>query len=133
MELKILLPSTVFAILTNVSRVSVDTNVGSYGFLPHRLDCVASLVPGILTYEIENGGVHYVAIDQGILIKTENRILVSVRNAIGGADLGKLREATEKEFRNLDEQEIKVRSAVAKLESEFIQGLKKLGQEHYGN
>ena len=112
-----------------VNRVTVDTNAGSYGFLPQRLDCVAALVPGILTYETATGGVYYVAIDEGVLIKTENEIQVSVRNAIGGADLGKLRETIEREFKNLDENERIARSAVAKLESEFIQSIKKLRQE----
>ena len=47
-------------------------------------------------------------------------VLVSVRNAIGGTDLNKLREAVEREFLNLDEQEKSVRSVMAKLESGFI-------------
>tara|TARA_R110000737_G_scaffold253886_1_gene263243 strand:+ start:2314 stop:2706 length:393 start_codon:yes stop_codon:yes gene_type:complete len=129
MDLKILLPYKVFMNSIRVNRVTVDTNAGSYGFLPKRLDCVAALVPGILTYETATGGVYYVAIDEGVLIKTENEIQVSVRNAIGGADLGKLRETIEREFKNLDENERIARSAVAKLESEFIQSIKKLRQE----
>lgn len=47
-------------------------------------------------------------------------VLVSVRNAIGVTDLDKLREAVEREFLNLDEQEQSVRSVMAKLESGFI-------------
>jgi F-type H+-transporting ATPase subunit epsilon len=129
MDLKILLPFKIFMDSTKVKRVVVDTNVGSYGFLQQRLDCVAALVPGILTYEKVTGGVHYVAIDEGILIKTGNEVQVSVRNAIGGTDLGKLRESIEVEFRNLDQRERVARTAVAKLESEFIQSIKKLRQE----
>jgi len=47
-------------------------------------------------------------------------VLVSVRNAISGLELGKLREAVEQEFLNLDEKEKSVRSVLAKLESGFI-------------
>ncbi len=129
MDLKILLPFKVFLDITDVDRIVVDTNNGSYGFLPQRLDCVSALVPGILTYETELGGVHYVAIDGGVFIKTGNKVQVSVRNAIGGADLGKLRAAIESEFKNLDEKEQNVRVAVAKLESEFIQSIKRLREE----
>ncbi len=129
MNLKILLPFKIFLELTNIVRVVVDTTNGSYGFLPQRLDCVAALVPGILTYENSNGALFYVAIDEGILIKTEKDIHVSVRNAITGADLGKLHESIEKEFKNLDESERSVRTAVAKLESEFIQNVQKLHQD----
>ena len=129
MNLKILLPFKIFMELSNIARVVVDTSNGSYGFLPQRLDCVASLVPSILTYENSNGKIFYVAIDEGVLIKTEKNIQVSVRNAIAGADLGKLHESIEKEFKNLDERERSVRTAVAKLEIEFIQNIQKLHQE----
>ncbi|EPR66366.1 ATP synthase epsilon chain [Cyclobacterium qasimii M12-11B] len=106
----------------------VDTNAGSYGFLPQRLDCVAALVPGILVYESKEGVEHYVAMDEGILTKKDEYVEISVRNAIAGANLGKLREAVESEFVNLDETERDVRKAVAKLETEFMQGIKKLRQ-----
>jgi len=129
MDLKILLPFKVFLDITDVNRIVVDTNNGSYGFLPQRLDCVSALVPGILTYETEIGGVHYVAVDGGVFIKAGNKVQVSVRNAIGGGDLGKLRTAIETEFENLDKKERNVRVAVAKLESEFIQSIKRLREE----
>ena len=58
--------------------------------------------------------------DEGILVKSGADVMVSVRNAIGGTDLGKLREAVEREFLNLDKQEQSVRSVLAKLESGFI-------------
>jgi F-type H+-transporting ATPase subunit epsilon len=88
--------------------------------LPHRLDCVAALTPGILVFETAAEGETCIAVDEGILVKTGTDVLVSVRNAIGGADLGKLREAVEQEFLDLDEQEKSVRSVLAKLESGFI-------------
>jgi F-type H+-transporting ATPase subunit epsilon len=62
------------------------------------------------------------------LIKTGREVLVAVRNAIGGANLGKLRESVEKEFMELDETERKVRSVMAKLESGFIYQLEKFSK-----
>lgn len=129
MDLKILLPYKIFSEDTNVTEVIVDTNRGSFGFLPQRLDCIAVLVPGILSYKNQNGGWKYVAIDEGVFMKTDQQILVTVRNAIGGADLGTLRESIDKEFKNLDEKEIKTRSVIAKLESEFMQKIKRLHQD----
>lgn len=128
MELHILLPFKIFLKISGVLRIVVDTNVGSYGFLPHRLDCVAALVPGILTYETKEGEERFVAMDEGILTKRDGFVEISVRNAIAGADLGKLRSAVESQFIDLDEEERDVRKAVAKLESEFIHGIKKLRQ-----
>lgn len=125
MKLKILLPYKVFIECINVNRIVFETNEGAYGLLPQRLDCVAALVPGIFTYETEDQEVHYAAIDQGILIKTGREVLVSVRNAIGGVDLGKLQETVKKTFLELDEREHKARFVMAKMESGFIQSLEK--------
>lgn len=120
MNLKILLPFKVFAEKHNVSRIVARTATGSFGLLPHRLDCVAALVPGILVFETAEEGEVYLAVDEGVLVKSGADVLVSVRNAIGGTDLGMLHEAVNQEFLNLDDQERKVRSVLAKLESGFI-------------
>lgn len=120
MNLKVLLPYKVFAEKTGVSRIVARSSEGSFGLLPHRLDCVAALVPGILVFETEAEGEVYMAVDEGVLIKSGQDVLVSVRNAIAGTDLSKLHEAVGQEFLNLNDQEKKVRSVLAKLESGFI-------------
>ncbi len=124
MNLKILLPFKVFAEIKNVISIVMETQDGSFGLLPQRLDCVAALIPGIFTYETESG-THYLAIDEGLLVKTDKQVLVSVRNAIGGADLGKLHELVEEEFLNQDENEKDLRSVMAKIEVGFMFTLEK--------
>jgi F-type H+-transporting ATPase subunit epsilon len=123
MNLKILLPFQVFAEKKDVSRIVAETLNGSFGLLPHRLDCVAALEPGILIYETESEGEVYVAVDEGVLIKAGQDVLVSVRSAIVGTDLSRLREAVEKEFLTLDENEQKIRSVMAKLEIGLVRRL----------
>ena len=120
MHLKVLLPFQVFADRIDVSRIVAETREGSFGLLPHRLDCVAALVPGILIYQTESDGEVLVAVDEGVLVKTGPDVLVSVRRAIGGTDLGQLRDAVEREFLTLDEHEQSVRLVVAKLETGFL-------------
>ena len=120
MNLKVLLPFRVFAEKTNVSRIVAETPAGSFGLLPQRLDCVAALVPGILIYETAAEGEVFVAVDEGVLVKTGPDVLVSVRRALSGTDLGQLHNAVEKEFRALDEDEQNVRAVIAKLESGFL-------------
>jgi F-type H+-transporting ATPase subunit epsilon len=129
MKLKVLLPFQIFAEKTGVSRIVAETRAGSFGLLPHRLDCVAALTPGILIYENDAEGEVFIAIDQGVLVKTGLDVLVSVRDAIGGRDLGQLREAVEREFLNLNEREQSVRSVMAKMESGFIRRLAELQHE----
>ena len=120
MNLKVLLPFKIFAEKTGVSRIVAETRGGSFGLLPHRLDCVAALAPGILIYETQEGGEVYVAVDEGVLVKTGLDVLVSVRGAIAGKDLGRLRDSVEQEFLTLDEHEQSVRSVMAKLETGFL-------------
>ncbi len=120
MNLKILLPFRIFAERTEVSRIVAETSEGSFGLLPHRLDCVASLVPGILIYETKADGEAFVAVDEGILVKTGPEVLISVRRALEGDDLAQLRASVEKEFLTLDENERSMRTAIAKLESGFL-------------
>jgi len=129
MNLKILLPYKIYAEKTGVSRIVAESRAGSFGLLPHRLDCVAALVPGILVFETEAEGEVYLAVDEGVLVKSGADVLVSVRNAIGGNNLGKLREAVEQEFLDLDEQEQSVRSVLAKLESGFVRRFAEFDRE----
>ena len=123
MNLKVLLPFQVFAEKTGVSRIVAETREGSFGLLPHRLDCVAALVPGILTYETGSEGEVFVAVDEGVLVKTGPDVLVSVRRAIGGTDLGQLHDAVEQQFLTLDKQEQSVRSVLTRMESDVIRRL----------
>ncbi len=129
MNLKVLLPFRIFATVNNVTQIVLETAEGSYGILPQRLDCVAALIPGIFTYETDDGVIHYIAVDDGILIKAGLEVFVSVRNAIGGVDLGMLRESVEKEFVRMDESEIEIRTLVAKMERDLVSGIKKLRKE----
>ena len=120
MNLKILLPFGIFADETGVSRIVAETHEGSFGLLPQRLDCVAALTPGILIYETEAGGEAYVAVDEGLLVKTGPAVLVSVRRAFGATELGQLRDTVEREFLTLNDQEQSMRSVMAKLETGFL-------------
>jgi F-type H+-transporting ATPase subunit epsilon len=115
-----LLPFKIFVNTTGVDRIVARSLQGSFGILPHRLDCAAALGPGILTYETEADGPVYLAVDQGVLVKAGMNVLVSVRNAIGGTDLDQLHEAVKKQFLDLDDQEKSVRTVLAKMESGFI-------------
>jgi len=129
MKLKVLLPYRIFAEINNVRSIVAETSEGSYGLLPQRLDCVAAIVPSIFTYETDRGETHYLAVDEGILIKAGTQVLVSVRNAFGGPDLGKLQESVENEFMKLDKSEKDVRTSMAKMESGFIYRLEKFRKE----
>lgn len=129
MHLKILLPFRVFAEHDGVSRIVAETADGFFGILPRRLDGVAALVPGILVFETGECGEQIVAVDEGVLVKAGRDVMVSVRNAVGGDDLGQLRDTVEREFLNLGERERAVRSVLAKLETSFVRRMLELRHE----
>ncbi len=129
MHLKVLLPFQVFLEKNGVSRIVAEMPGGSFGLLPHRLDCVAALAPGILTYESEADGEVFVAVDEGVLIKTGPDVLVSVRRALAGRDLSQLRDSVERQFLSHSEQEQTVRSAMAELEADLLRSMAKLQHE----
>jgi len=119
MTLAILLPWQVYAQVSGVERIVAETHDGSFGLLPHRLDCVASLAPGILTYATTEGEV-CLAIDQGVLIKTGSHVRVALRAVQAGGDLAQLRDAVATRFLAQDENERQVRNAMEKLETGFM-------------
>ena len=126
MHLKILLPFGVFASFADVTSIGVMTPAGSFGLLPHRLDCATVVSPGLLSYSTATAGEVHVAVDAGVLVKTGADVVVCVRHAIAGADLGHLRQAVEQEFLKSSEQEKSTRTALAQLESGLIRGFAEL-------
>jgi len=120
MRLKVLLPFKVFAQKEDVQRIVAKTAQGFLGLLPHRLDCVVALTPGILTWQSAAEGEVTVAVDEGLLVKAGAEVLISVRHAIGGTDVRKLHEAVTQQFLKDSAEEKELRSALTKLESGFI-------------
>ncbi|MGC9519164.1 MAG: F0F1 ATP synthase subunit epsilon [Desulfuromonadaceae bacterium] len=130
-ELQIVLPTRVFMRVEDIAHMSIDTPTGSVGFLPRRLDCVCPVIPGILAYrrhaQTED---EYIAVDTGILIKTGNKVSVSVHHAIASSNLAELEEIIHAEFEHLDEQEKLVRSISAGIETKLIRRFVEFSHEH---
>jgi len=120
MQLKVLLPFEVFAEVAEVTRIVAETPMGSFGLLEHRLDCVAPVVPGILVYETAAEGEVCLAVDSGVLVKRGTQVLVSVRRALRGKDLGALRQVVEQQFLKQDAQAQSLRRVMARLEGGFL-------------
>ena len=120
MQLEVLVPSGLFANIENVARIVAMTPAGSFGLLPHRLDCAMALSPGLLTYSTVASGDVHLAVDTGVLVKTGAHVLVCVRHALAGAHLGHLRQAVDEEMMQLSDQEKSNRLTLAHLESGLI-------------
>lgn len=123
MNLKISIPSEVVLEKTGVMRIVAESPNGYFGLLPLRLDCVACLVPGVLLFETPQEGERYVAVDEGLLVKEGSNVHVSVRNAVVANELGTIQKIIREQFLTRSEQEKRIRSMLAKLESDFIRNL----------
>lgn len=132
MKLKILQPFAVFADISNVMRIVVETEQGAFGLLPQRLDCVAVLVPGIMTYETQQQGEMFVAVNQGLLVKSGSQVLISVRYAFAGKELNELRDKIKQDFLNADAAAVRNQQALTKLETGFVRRFLSLSQNQHG-
>jgi F-type H+-transporting ATPase subunit epsilon len=118
MNLRILLPTRIL-IDRPVDKVITEAENGSFCLLPRHIDFVAALVPGLLSFMADQEE-QFVAIDEGVLVKNGANVLVSVRDAVIGPDLGLLRLMVRERFEALDEREKRARSALVRLEADFV-------------
>lgn len=119
MMLRILLPAEVM-LKQEVKKIVAEAENGSFCLMPNHIDFVATLAPGIFTYEPAGGGQEILAMDVGTLVKKGSDVLVSTRNAVRAPDLGKLKDVVVRQYDVLDEREKMVRSAAARLEASLI-------------
>ena len=131
MKLKVVLPTGTL-IDQEVTKITAEAENGSFCLLPHHIDFVAALVPGLLSFENERGEEEFLAIDEGVLVKCGAEVRVSSRNAVRGAALGELKSAVEQQFRVLDERENQARSVLAKLEADLVSRFVRLGEKVRG-
>lgn len=123
MHLKVLLPFQVFLDESGVSSLVAESIAGSFGLLPHRLDCTAALSPGILIYKNATGHELYIATDDGVLVKTGFDVFVSVRKAILGLNLSQLQKTVKETFLKETSEELKMRNAMEAMENNFMRRL----------
>ena len=94
MNLEILLPTRVL-LNEPVRKVVAEGANGSFGLLPRHVDFVSALVPGVLFYEDEESEERFVGVGEGILVKRQDEVLVSVSQAVLGDDLGSIRQTID--------------------------------------
>ena len=127
MRLKVLVPTHI-VIDQEITKVIAEAENGSFCLLPRHIDFVAALVPGILSFITPLGEEKFVAVDEGILVKVGDEVLVSTRNAIESTELGLLRQTVEQEFQVKDEREKKALAAGARLEADIVRKFMDLGK-----
>ena len=128
MKLKVLLPTEVL-VEEKVAQVTAEGENGFFCLRPRHVDFVSALVPGLLSYVNATGEEVFMAVGEGVLVKCGTHVLVSTAQAATGPALGSLKNTVEKRFRLLDDKEKSSRTAVAKLEANFVRKFLELGKE----
>ena len=128
MNLKILLPAEVL-LEEEVEKVTAEAENGFFTILPRHVDFVSALVPSIFTYVTSGGSEHYLALDEGILVKQGDQLYVSAARAVAGESLEVLQETVESELKVLGESEKKSRAVMSRLEAETLRRFTRLGGE----
>jgi F-type H+-transporting ATPase subunit epsilon len=129
MRLRVLLPVDILYD-GHIAKITAEALDGSFTLLPHHIDVVAALVPGLMSYTTDGGTEEFLAVGEGILVKTGDRVLVSVANGMRGPDLGSLERVMRGEFNKLTELDLRARSALSRLQADIVR--RHLGLEGYG-
>ena len=127
MRLRIITPREI-CLDVPVRRIVAEEPNGFFGMLPHHIDFVSQLVPGILVYETGDGRDRYAGINSGTLVKCGDEVLVSTRNAVLGDDLATVRRRVADDLHKVEETERGERSALARLEADMIRRLQEIGE-----
>jgi F-type H+-transporting ATPase subunit epsilon len=131
MRLMVMLPTEVL-IDAEVVKVIAEAGNGFFCLLPRHVDFLAALVPGILYYSTGDGVEHFVAVDEGTLIKCGHEVRVSVMNATAGARIDTLQAIVLDTFRALDDEERRARTTLARLEAGTMRRFLELEKDIHG-
>ncbi|NBC64200.1 MAG: F0F1 ATP synthase subunit epsilon [Bacteroidetes bacterium] len=118
MHLKIIKPEKII-LDQEVDKVIAEGLDGAFCLKPRHIDFVSALKPGILVYESDVKE-YYMAIDEGILVKCGQDVMVSVLNAIAATKLAELDKTVRDVFYKSEELNKATEFAMKSMEAELL-------------
>ena len=118
MQLKVMEPEQMIT-ETQADKIIAEGQNGSFCLEPRHVDFLSALKPGILLYTVGDEE-HYVAVDEGILVKCGKQVLVSVLNAIKGETLEELEQRIRKEFKKTEAMNQASKIAIKSMEADLL-------------
>lgn len=101
---------------------------GALGLQPNHCDFVAALQPGVLIVRDPQQQESFFAVDEGLLVKQDDRLDIAVRRGVQGGELDDLNQVLARTFGELDERERQARSALSKLEASVVRRFAELAK-----
>ena len=126
MNLKVVTPTRVI-VDTRVRQVTAQGRDGSRTYLPRHIDFVTTVAPSVMSWLPAEGEEQFAAVDEGILVKVGEELLLSTTYAMQGSELGQLRRTVNEHFAERGEREKSARTALAKLEASIVRRFMELG------
>ena len=127
--MRVVLPYKLLLEDKSVMKIVAESPYGSFGILPNRLDFVSAVVPGIVSYQTTENSELFLAVDQGVILKTGDRVWLAVHQAVTGTELKDLHKIVEREFLKKSNEEVDLKLNLAKLEMDFIRRFSELTEE----
>ena len=103
-----------------VRRVAAESAHGAFVILPRHADTAALLMPGLLSYHLEDDTEVFVAVDHGVLVKSGDQVRAACQRAVVTGDLGQAEATVRERFEARSEKEKRARTALLRLESEIM-------------
>lgn len=103
-----------------IHKLTAPGRDGAFGMLPRHVDFATVLAPGVLAYVTADGREGFAGLDDAILVKRGDQIVVAAMDGGVGADLATLRGAVARQFMTRGSRESAARRALARLEASMI-------------
>lgn len=117
-HLKVMVPEQIL-VDQKVDKVIAEAQNGFFCLEPRHIDFTSVLRPGIL-YSYEADAEHVIAVDEGVLVKCGEEVLVSVISAITGENLETLEQEVREKFINRKKTEQAAQIALQNMEADLI-------------
>ncbi|PWN05991.1 F0F1 ATP synthase subunit epsilon [Rhodohalobacter mucosus] len=125
--LKVMEPEKIL-VQTSVNKVIAEGLNGSFCIKPKHIDFVSALKPGILEYTTEENE-EFIALDEGILVKCGQDVLVSVLNGVPGTDLSMLEKTVREQFQKTEAMNKATDIALKGMEADLLMHFVELDKE----
>lgn len=119
MHLQVTIPSETL-LDQPVLKVAAEGPGGSFCLLPHHVDWVTTLVPGIVTITQRDGDALFLATDRGLLVKQGEQVRIATRQAVTASRLEDLTLRFDQLFHQDDTTEQRARGLLGRLEMTFL-------------
>lgn len=119
LRLRVLLPTRIL-VDRPAQQLTAEAIDGAWCLKPRHMDFVTALQPGILSYLDTESNEHFIALDEGLLVKCAETVSISTQHAVEGNSLSALRHIVNQQFLELDEHQRLARTALARLEAGAI-------------